>query len=128
MKGPRQGTGDLSDKTMLVTGAAGGIGFETARALAARGARVLLGARDAARGGPAVARLQHHGGRVELFAADMGSFDSVRRACGRLLAAGERLDVLVHNAGVATRERRVTADGHELIWETNFLSPFLMTR
>jgi NAD(P)-dependent dehydrogenase (short-subunit alcohol dehydrogenase family) len=59
---------------------------------------------------------------------DLVSFASVRRAAERFGGAHARLDVLVNNAGIAVRERRLTEDGHELTWQTNFLSHFLLTR
>ena len=118
----------VTGKIVLVTGATGGIGLETARALARMGARVVVGARDAARGQAVVDELLRGGGQAELLETDLASFASVRRAAERFTAAHARLDVLVNNAGVAVRERRVTEDGHELTWQTNFLSHFLLTR
>jgi NAD(P)-dependent dehydrogenase (short-subunit alcohol dehydrogenase family) len=118
----------MTGKTVLVTGATGGIGVETARALARMGARVVVGARDASRGRAVVEEIAGGGGEAELLEIDMAAFASVRRAAERLSAGHPKLDVLVNNAGVVVRERRLTADGHELIWQTNFLSHFLLTR
>ena len=118
----------MTGKTVLVTGATGGIGLETARALAKMGVQVTLGARDAARGQAVADEIVRGGGRAELLEIDLASFASVRRAAERFSAAHSRLDVLVNNAGIAERERRLTADGHELAWQTNFLSHFLLTR
>jgi NAD(P)-dependent dehydrogenase (short-subunit alcohol dehydrogenase family) len=118
----------MTGKTVLVTGATGGIGLETARALARMGARVVVGARDVSRGQAIVEEVSVGGGSAELLEIDMASFASVRRAAERLAAEHPKLDVLVNNAGVVVRERRRTADGHELTWQTNFLSHFLLTR
>ncbi len=118
----------MRGRTVLVTGATGGIGLETARALSKMGARVVVGARDAARGQTVVDEIVRGGGSADLLEIDMASFASVRRAAERIGGAAPRLDVLVNNAGVAVRERRVTEDGHELTWQTNFLSHFLLTR
>jgi retinol dehydrogenase-12 len=118
----------MSGKTVLVTGATGGIGLETARALARMGAAVVIGARNPVRGQAVVDGINREGGRAELLEIDMASFASVRRAAERFLGSHPRLDVLVNNAGVALRERQLTADGHEVTWETNFLSHFLLTR
>lgn len=112
---------------MLVTGATSGIGLETARELAARGATVVVGARDAARGRAVVEKIASKGGRAELLELDLASFASVRAAAERFLAAHPKLDVLVNNAGVAVPARTTTPDGHELTWQTNFLGPFLLT-
>jgi retinol dehydrogenase-12 len=118
----------MAGKTVLVTGATGGIGLETARALARMGAAVVIGARNPVLGQAVVDRINREGGRAELLEIDMASFASVRRAAERFLGSHPRLDVLVNNAGVALRERQLTADGHEVTWETNFLSHFLLTR
>ena len=118
----------MTGRTVLVTGATGGIGFETARALARRGAHVVVGARDASRGQAAVDGIRAAGGGAELLVMDLASFASVREAARRLAAERSSLDVLVHNAGCVQRERRLTADGHEVTWQTNFLGGFLLTR
>lgn len=118
----------MTGRTVLVTGATGGIGLETARALAKAGARVVVGARDAARGQAVVDEIVRAGGSAELLEMDMSSFASVRRGAERFGGAHARLDVLVNNAGIAVRERRLTEDGHERTWQTNFLSHFLLTR
>ena len=118
----------MTGRTVLVTGATGGIGLETARALAKMGARVVIGARDAVRGQAVADEIVRGGASAELLEMDLASFASVRRAAERFGGAHARLDVLVNNAGVAVRERRLTEDGHELTWQTNFLSHFLLTR
>lgn len=114
--------------TILVTGATSGIGLEAARMLARRGALVVVGARDAARGQPVVDEIARSGGRAELFLADLSRLASVREAATRFAATHPRLDVLVNNAGVAARKRTLTDEGHELTWATNVLAPFVLTR
>jgi NAD(P)-dependent dehydrogenase (short-subunit alcohol dehydrogenase family) len=118
----------MTGRTVLVTGATGGIGLETARALARMGASIVVGARDASRGQAVVEELVRGGGRAELLEIDMASFTSVRKAAERFAPGHPKLDVLVNNAGVAVRKRQSTLDGHELTWQTNFLSHFLLTR
>lgn len=118
----------MAGKTAFVTGATSGIGLETARALARSGATVVVGARDAARGQAVVDELRLSGGQADLVPIDLASFASVRQAAERLTAAYPRLDVLVNNAGVVTKKRLVSPDGHEVIWQTNFLGPFLLSR
>jgi retinol dehydrogenase-12 len=118
----------IEGATVLVTGATGGIGFETARALARQGFRVLLGGRNEAAGRAAADTILRDGGRAEFVAMDLASFRSVREAAERVASSHPRLDVLVNNAGIVLRKRTVTEDGHERVWQTNFLSAFLLTK
>jgi retinol dehydrogenase-12 len=118
----------IAGQTVLVTGATSGIGLETGRALAKKGARVVVGARDARRGQAVVDEITVAGGRAELLEIDMASLASIRKAADRICATHSKLDVLVNNAGTAVNGRRLSPDGHELTWATNFLGPFLLTR
>jgi retinol dehydrogenase 12 len=118
----------IAGQTVLVTGATSGIGLETARALAKKGARVVVGARDATRGQAVVDEITAGGGSAELLEIDMASLASIRKAADRICATHSKLDVLVNNAGTAVSGRRLSPDGHELTWATNFLGPFLLTR
>lgn len=104
---------DLASRNVLVTGANGGIGFETARALAAAGARVLLGCRNRAAGEDAVTRIRAHHpqARAEFLPLDLASLESVREACA--LLAGTPLDTLVCNAGLIAPSYAETAEGFE---------------
>jgi NAD(P)-dependent dehydrogenase (short-subunit alcohol dehydrogenase family) len=120
---------DMKGKTVLVTGANSGIGFETAAALAAMGARVLVSARSADRGRAAVASVvdRVEGAAVQLVVFDLADLASVRRGADEILELAPRLDVLVNNAGLVLSERRVTVDGFEATFATNHLGPFLLT-
>lgn len=124
------GAGLLAGKTVVVTGATGGIGLETARGLARMGATVALTARDAVRGVAARAAVEEAGGpgRALLFTADLSSLAEVRRLAAELSAQLPRLDVLIHNAGAMHAARRVTPDGLELTFAANHLAPWLLTR
>jgi NAD(P)-dependent dehydrogenase (short-subunit alcohol dehydrogenase family) len=121
---------DMQGKTVVVTGANSGIGFETASALASMGARVLVTARNADKGRAAVAaitqRLQGEG-RVQLVVFDLADLASVRRGAAEILEQAPRLDVLVNNAGLVLSERAETVDGYEATFATNHLGPFLLT-
>jgi NAD(P)-dependent dehydrogenase (short-subunit alcohol dehydrogenase family) len=111
----------------VVTGATSGIGQATAAALAGRGAQLILVSRDRGRGEAAAAKLAVAGRPApRLEVADLASMAQVRALAGRL-AALERIDVLVNNAGLMAGQRRVTADGHDEVFAVNHLAPFLLT-
>ena len=112
----------------MVTGATSGIGLETARSLVRTGGRVIVAVRDPVRGAAVVQELAAAGGLAELLPIDLASFASVREAAAKFLERRAVLDVLVNNAGVVPRRREVTGDGHERIWQTNFLGHVLLTR
>ncbi|MGK5544431.1 SDR family NAD(P)-dependent oxidoreductase [Streptomyces sp. URMC 127] len=118
-------------RTVLVTGATSGIGWETARLLAARGDTVIVHAPDQASGDDAVTRLAAAGAdilRLRLVVADFSRLDEVRAMAARVAEEHPVLDVLVNNAAVAAPERRtVTADGNELSLQVNFLAAYLLT-
>src|SRR5450631_4136510 len=120
--------GLMKGRVVLVTGATSGIGLETARQLAEMGASLVLGVRDPARGADVARRIGQDGGRAEVLQIDLASFASVREAAARFASTHDRLDVLVNNAGIALPRRELSIDGHELTWQTNFLSHVLLTR
>lgn len=115
----------MTTPVVLVTGSTDGIGLETARTLAARGARVVLHGRDPGRLAAAVRKIDLPSGGQEL--ADLSSLREVRKLAERLLSQCRRLDVLINNAGVFLRERTVTADGFETTFAVNHLAPLLLT-
>src|ERR1700733_9583558 len=120
----------MQGKTVVVTGANSGIGFETAAALASMGARVLVTARNADKGRAAVAAItQRLPGevRVQLFVFDLADLPSVREGAAEILDQAPRLDVLVNNAGLVLSERVETVDGYEATFAINHLGPFLLT-
>ena len=115
---------DLDGTTAVVTGATGGLGQETARALASAGAEVVLCGRDDAKGQAAVEEI---GGATVYQHLDLADLDAVRAAADELLTRIDRLDVLVNNAGVMACPLGHTADGFELQFGTNHLGHFLWT-
>jgi NAD(P)-dependent dehydrogenase (short-subunit alcohol dehydrogenase family) len=120
---------DLRGKLVLITGGSSGLGQESARALAAKGAHVVLTARDAAKGRGVVAGIVASTGNrdVELEELELDSLASVRAFAQRFLAKHDRLDVLLNNAGVMACPLGHTKDGFELQFGTNHLGHFLLT-
>jgi NAD(P)-dependent dehydrogenase (short-subunit alcohol dehydrogenase family) len=119
----------LKDATVLVTGATDGLGRRVARKLAAKGARVLLHGRNPERLEAVLeeVRGQKGGGEAGSYLADLSSLAAVRGLAERILSDEEHLDVLVNNAGIISRRRRVSEDGVELTFAVNYLSHFLLT-
>jgi NAD(P)-dependent dehydrogenase (short-subunit alcohol dehydrogenase family) len=123
---------DIRGKRVLITGGNAGIGRATAAALLSHGARVTITARDARKGEQAVEALRGQAGvepdQLEWRHLDFASASSVGAFAREFEAAYERLDVLVHNAGLVLSERRLTQDGLEMTFGVNHLGPFLLTR
>jgi NAD(P)-dependent dehydrogenase (short-subunit alcohol dehydrogenase family) len=113
-------------RVAVVTGANTGLGFETARVLAERGASVVLACRDRGRAEEAIGRLGG-GPRLSAVELDLSSSESVRRAAAQVRAAHPRLDLLINNAGLMSPARRETADGFEMHFGTNHLGHFAWT-
>jgi dehydrogenase/reductase SDR family protein 12 len=120
----------LAGRVCLVTGASSGLGLAASTGLARLGASLHLLVRDAGRGEQARRRISTETGnddvRCEL--VDMSLRASVRACAERILATGEPVHVLVHNAGVLPAERSETAEGLELTFATNVVGPHLLTR
>ncbi|HEY1258433.1 MAG TPA: SDR family oxidoreductase [Stellaceae bacterium] len=120
---------DRAPRTAIVTGASSGIGLYTALGLARAGLRVVMVGRDRART-EAARRLvagQAPDAEIETALADFGSFAELRRLAGEILAAHDRIDVLVNNAGLFSPKYRASADGFELTFAVNHLAPFRLT-
>lgn len=120
---------DQTGRVAVVTGANSGLGLETARQLARRGATVVLAVRRPDRGDAAMAdiRATDPHARLELQQLDLASLDSVRAAADELRANHDRIDLLVNNAGVMYTDRALTRDGFELQFGTNHLGHFALT-
>jgi NAD(P)-dependent dehydrogenase (short-subunit alcohol dehydrogenase family) len=119
----------LSGKTVLITGANSGIGFEASVAIARLGAEVVMVARDRGRGEAALAAVRARSGssNVSLLLCDFASLTAVRALAVAFAARHDRLDVLLNNAGSVSDHRRVTEDGVEHTFAANYLSHFLLT-
>lgn len=121
--------GDQTGRTALVTGANSGIGFATARALAAHGARVVLACRNLDRAGDAAARIaaDDPARLPEVLHLDLADLSSVATAAERFRADHDRLDLLVNNAGIMAPPLRHTAQGFESQLGVNHLGHFALT-
>ena len=120
---------DLTGRTAVVTGANTGLGRETARELARRGAVVELAVRDELKGRAAADDIRREvpGAELHVQALDVASLASVRAAAEELRARHEHLDLLVNNAGVMYTPRSTTEDGFELQLGTNHLGHLALT-
>lgn len=120
---------ELAGKTFVITGANSGIGFAAAKVLAARGGRVVLACRDAAkmRAAADAIRAETPDAKVEEAVLDLGSLASVRSSAAEIARRFPRIDVLINNAGVMFLPYRETADGVEMQFGTNHLAHFALT-
>ncbi len=120
---------DQSGRTALVTGANSGIGYEAARALAQRGAKVLLGCRNPTKAQAARDRIRSAApdAEVEILELDLADLASVRAAAATVKDTVEQLDLLINNAGVMALPLTRTADGFEMQFGTNHLGHFALT-
>jgi len=120
----------LNGKTAVITGATGGLGYETALALAGAGAEVVLTGRNDATGQNALQRIrgQFPNAKVSYETLDLASLASVADFAKRFSAAHASLDLLINNAGVmALPMRQVTTDGFEMQFGTNYLGHYALT-
>jgi NAD(P)-dependent dehydrogenase (short-subunit alcohol dehydrogenase family) len=120
---------DQSGRIAVITGANSGIGNTAARALAARGARVVLAGRDASKTKVAADEIaeQVPGALLDTIQLDLASLESVREAAAQLASRYPRLDLLINNAGVMVPPYGQTKDGFELQFGTNHLGHFALT-
>jgi NAD(P)-dependent dehydrogenase (short-subunit alcohol dehydrogenase family) len=121
---------DLTGRIALVTGANSGMGKETAREIARKGAQVILGCRSKVRGEAARSEIVETTGSsgVTVMEVDLSSLASVRAFARAFHERFPKLDVLVNNAAASLRAREITPEGFERHWATNVLGPHLLTR
>ncbi|XP_075147958.1 retinol dehydrogenase 14 isoform X2 [Haematobia irritans] len=120
----------MEGKTVLITGANSGIGKETTRELARRGARIIMACRNLETANAAKEEISKETGNNKLIVKklDLGSLKSVREFAADILKTENKIDVLIHNAGMALAFRGQTSvDGIELTMATNHFGPFLLT-
>jgi NAD(P)-dependent dehydrogenase (short-subunit alcohol dehydrogenase family) len=119
----------MKGKVVVITGATSGIGAIAAERLAGMGARIVMVARDKARGEAMLTRLARLGPGVDhrLHVADLSVIGETKRVGAEIAAAEPRIDVLVNNAGALFNNRETTADGLERTFATNHMSYFVLT-
>jgi NAD(P)-dependent dehydrogenase (short-subunit alcohol dehydrogenase family) len=117
---------------IMITGATGGLGRVVALQLAGPGTHIIVHGRSVERGQEVVDELKALGSTARFVGADLGSLNQVRGLIAQIKREYTRLDVLVNNAGIGRGQpdapREVSADGHELRFQVNYLSHFLLTR
>jgi len=120
---------DQTGRTILITGANSGIGFEAAKALVAKGAHVVLACRSMPKAEAAVAEIEADDppGSTEILELDLADLESVKQAADAFLADHDRLDVLVNNAGLMAIPERLTPQGVEMQFGVNHLGHFALT-
>ena len=120
---------DQTGRTAVITGANTGLGFETAAALAAKGAHVVLAVRNVEKGKAAADLITRAaaGASVAVQELDLTSVESIRAAADQLRASHESIDLLINNAGVMFTPKSTTKDGFELQFGTNHLGHFALT-
>jgi len=120
---------DLKEKTAIITGANSGLGFHTARALAGKGAHVILACRNQEKGKMAAEKIRNEfpGSSHEVLTLDLADLASVRSFTDTFLQRHQALHILCNNAGVMATPFRRTVDGFELQFGTNHLGHFALT-
>ncbi len=116
-------------KTALITGGTAGIGRVTALALARKGYRLILIARDAKKGNSLAEHIRHHvaGADVRFYAVDLSDFTAVREMAADIRTHTQAIQLLILNAGLYTRRHRLSESGHEFMFATTHLGHFLLT-
>lgn len=120
---------DMTDKTVVITGASSGIGFEAALALAQKNARIVIGVRNIKKGNEAMGRIIKEYGlaRVQIIELDLANLASVKSFVGQFTQENDHIDLLINNAGVMIPPYTKTSDGFELQMGTNHLGHFALT-
>lgn len=119
----------LNGKVAIITGGSSGIGYETAKNLATKGARVILASRNETKLSRARNRIEQITGNknISYKILDLASLQSIRNFAGYTIATEERLDILVNNAGAVALPDKLTADGINLTMQVNYFGTFLLT-
>lgn len=117
-------------KIAIITGGTGGVGFADAKALASKGAKVILLGRNPQKGKEAVSKINqmYKDAEVSFYSVDLGNLAEVKSFGKKMCQQLDRLDILINNAGVMMpKQRTLTSDGFELQFGTNYLAHFALT-
>ncbi|KAG5893123.1 hypothetical protein JTB14_034144 [Gonioctena quinquepunctata] len=119
----------IDGKYVIITGGSSGIGLETAKELAKRGANLILAIRNAEKGAKALEKIKllKNDANVIIKLLDVSDFSSIRNFVDQMRNEYEKIDILINNAGTISPLPKRTADGNELTYVTNYLGPFLLT-
>jgi NAD(P)-dependent dehydrogenase (short-subunit alcohol dehydrogenase family) len=125
----RDSVPELAGRTAVITGANGGLGLQTAKVLAAKGADVVMAVRNQTKAGEAVRQIRAETAEasLELVELDLASQASVTKAAAQILAGHDVIDILVNNAGLMAMPERTTEDGYEMQFGVNHLGHWTFT-
>jgi len=120
---------DLSGKTVIITGANSGIGYESAREFIRNGAEVIIASRDPIKADRAMLRIEEEfpGAKLKFIELNLASLESIRKFAGEFKSNYDRLDILLNNAGIMMVPYRETENGFEYTMGTNHLGHFALT-
>lgn len=119
----------MHNKTIIITGANGGIGKEIALNLASRGGKIILACRNEIEGKKAAEEVRKESENMDVYSMklDLNSFDSIRDFVERFKKKEDSLHILINNAGVMMCPQDKTDDGFDVQFQTNYLGHFLLT-
>lgn len=124
---PEKCKSDFKNRLVVITGATSGIGYDAAKKYASCGANILTINRNEAKSKELCEMLKsQYGVNSSYIIADFGKLDDVHKAAKRLAELKEDIDVLIHNAGVFVTAKTITADNLEQVFQTNYLSTFII--
>ena len=118
---------DLSGQVIIVTGGNSGLGYESVKAFAEKGAEVILASRNVGKGEEAKSKISNASGKIDVMELDLMDFESIKRFANSFKEKYERLDVLLNNAGIMTTPYFLTKDGLEAQNGTNHFGHFALT-
>ena len=116
----------LDRKKVGITGSSSGLGLATAKKLAGLGAEVIMAVRSGIPEKGEEVKKDSGSDKVKMLAVDLSDFDSIRKLVDEIKASGDKIDILICNAGVVTKEARKTRHGLEEMFSVNYLAKFVL--